>query len=65
MNINRGSIREALNRLEKEGFVTIIPRRGTMVSNMTAQEVKDIFKIRGSLNHLQLKNPFLESQGLS
>jgi len=65
MNINRGPIREALNRLEKEGFVTIIPRRGTMVSNMTAQEVKDIFKIRGSLNRLQLKNPCLESQGLS
>ncbi len=65
MNINRDPIREALNRLEKEGFITIIPRRGTMVSNMTAQEVKDIFKIRGSLNRLQLKNPCLESQGLS
>jgi len=49
MNINRGPIRETLNRLEKEGFVSIIPRRGTMVSNMTAQEVKDIFKIRGLL----------------
>jgi len=65
MNINRGPIREVLNRSEKEGFVTIIPRRGTMVSNMTAKEVKDIFKIRGYLNRLQLKNPCLESQGLS
>lgn len=59
MNISRGPIREALNRLEKEGFVTIIPRRGTMVSNMTAQEVKDIFKIRGLLE------PFAAKESLS
>jgi len=55
MNISRGPIREALNRLEKEGFVTIIPRRGTMVSNVTAQEVKDIFKIRGLLEPFAAK----------
>jgi DNA-binding GntR family transcriptional regulator len=59
MNISRGPIREALNRLEKEGFVTIIPRRGTMVSNVTAQEVKDIFKIRGLLE------PFADKESLS
>ncbi len=28
MHISRGTIREALNRLEKEGFVTIIPAEG-------------------------------------
>ncbi len=61
MNISRGPIREALNRLEKEGFVTIIPipHRGTMVSNVTAQEVKDIFKIRGLLE------PFAAKESLS
>jgi len=55
MHISRGPIREALNRLEKEGFVTIIPRRGTMVSNITAQEVKDISKIRELLEPLAAK----------
>ena len=59
MNTSRGPIREALNRLEKEGFVIIIPRRGTMVSNVTAQEVKDIFKIRGLLE------PFAAKESLS
>jgi len=59
MNTSRGPIRETLNRLEKEGFVTIIPRRGTMVSNVTAQEVKDIFKIRGLLE------PFAAKESLS
>lgn len=59
MHISRGTIREALNRLEKEGFVTIIPRRGTMVSNITAQEVKDISKIR------ELLEPFAAKESLS
>jgi len=59
MNISLGPIREILNRLEKEGFVTIIPCRGTMVSNMTAQEVKDIFKIRGLLE------PFAAKESIS
>jgi len=59
MHISRGPIREALNRLEKEGFVTIIPRRGTMVSNITAQEVKDISKIR------ELLEPFAAKESLS
>lgn len=55
MNISRGPIREALNRLEKEGFVTIIPHKGTMVSNITEQEVKDISKIRKVLEPLAAK----------
>jgi len=59
MHISRGPIREALNRLEKEGFVTIIPRRGTMVSNITAQEVKDISKVR------ELLEPFAAKESLS
>jgi len=56
MNMSRGPIREALNRLEKEGFVTIISRRGTVVSNITAQEVKDIFRIRKLLEPVAAKD---------
>ena len=55
MNISRGPIREALNRLEKEGFVNIIPYKGTMVSNITQQEVKDICRIRKVLEPLAAK----------
>jgi len=56
MKISRGPIREALNRIEREGFVTIIPNRGTMVSNIAAQEVKDIFKIRILLEPVAAKD---------
>jgi len=55
IHISRGPIREALNRLEKEGFVNIIPYKGTMVSNITQQEVKDISRIRKVLEPLAAK----------
>jgi DNA-binding GntR family transcriptional regulator len=46
MNTSRGPIREALIQLEKEGFVEIIPRKGAKVTNISIQEVKDIFEAR-------------------
>jgi len=55
MNISRAPIREALNRLEKEGFVTIIPRKGSEVSHITAQMIEDIFEIRETLEVLAIK----------
>ena len=55
MNISRAPIREAFNRLEKEGFVTVIPRKGATVSKITAQAIEDIFEIRGSLESLAVK----------
>jgi len=55
MNISRAPIREAFNRLEKEGFVTIIPRKGAAVSQITAQAIENIFEIRETLESLALK----------
>ena len=45
MNISRAPIREAFNRLEKEGFVTIIPRKGAAVSKITARSIEDILSL--------------------
>jgi DNA-binding GntR family transcriptional regulator len=55
MNISRAPIREAFNKLEKEGFVTIIPRKGAAVSEVTAQAIEDIFEIRETLESLAVK----------
>ena len=55
MNISRAPIREAFNRLEKEGFVTIIPRKGAAVSDITAPMIEDIFEIRETLESLAVK----------
>ncbi len=55
MSISRAPIREAFNRLEKEGFVTIIPRKGAAVSEITTQIIEDIFEIRENLESLAIK----------
>jgi DNA-binding GntR family transcriptional regulator len=47
--VSRGPVREALRILENEGLVTILPRRGAIVSKLSVSEVEDVFEIRAVL----------------
>jgi DNA-binding GntR family transcriptional regulator len=51
--VSRGPVREALRLLEKDGLVTILPRRGAQVTRLTTAEVREIFDIRAALNGLR------------
>ena len=51
--VSRGPVREALRLLEKDGLVTILPRRGAQVTRLTIAEVREIFDIRAALNGLR------------
>jgi DNA-binding GntR family transcriptional regulator len=51
--VSRGPVREALRILERDGLVTILPRRGALVTNLSIVEVKEIFDIRAMLNGLR------------
>jgi DNA-binding GntR family transcriptional regulator len=51
--VSRGPAREALRLLEKDGLITIIARRGAMVTKLSADEVREIFDIRAVLNGLR------------
>jgi len=51
--VSRGPVREALRRLEKDGLVTILPRRGAQVTKLSIPEVREIFDIRVALNGLR------------
>lgn len=53
-NVSRASVREALRILESRGFVHSVPRKGVSVSRLSAQEARDIFEIRSSLESLAL-----------
>lgn len=53
--VSRGPVREALRLLEKEGLVTILPRRGAVVTNLSIEEVRDIFEIRSVLFGLAMR----------
>jgi DNA-binding GntR family transcriptional regulator len=51
--VSRGPVREALRLLERDGLVTILPRRGAQITNLSSAEVKEIFDIRAALNGLR------------
>src|SRR3989304_10124904 len=42
-------VREALSDLEAEGLVTIFPHRGTIVTELSADDLVDIYDIRATL----------------
>ncbi len=52
LGISRTPIREALNRLAKEGLVNIYPQRGAFVVDFSAQDVEELFLIREKLEGL-------------
>lgn len=47
--VSRGPIRDALRILEREGLATILARRGTVVTELTTDEVREIFEVRAAL----------------
>ena len=46
---SRGPVREALRILEREGLVRIHPRRGARATQLSPQDVYDLFEIRACL----------------
>ncbi len=49
LHISRTPIREAIRMLESEGFVSIIPRRGTIVSEFSLEDLYEYFQIKACL----------------
>jgi len=47
--ISRTPIREAFRQLESEGFLTIVPRKGAVVSDIKEQDIRDFYEIKGIL----------------
>ncbi len=52
LGISRTPVREALTRLELEGFVKSSPRRGTIVCQIELDEIDEIYEIRAALECL-------------
>ncbi len=49
LGISRTPLREALLRLEIEGFVTILPRRGVLVRPLDLESIRKLYQIIGGL----------------
>lgn len=48
-SLGRTPVREALQRLAAQRLVTIIPRRGVMVSDINITDLREIFEVRAPL----------------
>jgi DNA-binding GntR family transcriptional regulator len=52
IGLSRQPVREAVRRLEAEGYLTSRPNRGAMVSVYTAEQLLEVFEIRTALECL-------------
>lgn len=52
LGVSRTPVREAIRKLELEGFVVMIPRRGTYVAGLSIKDINEVFEIRTALDVL-------------
>ncbi len=55
LGVSRTPIREAIRKLELEGLVLMIPRRGAEVAEITEKSLRDVLEVRGALEELAVE----------
>ena len=55
LGVSRTPIREAIRKLELEGLVIMIPRRGAEVAQITEKSLKDVLEVRRALDALSVE----------
>ena len=58
LNVSRTPVREAINKLEQEGWINIVPRKGMFVNNISIKEINDVFQVRSNLEPIILEMAF-------
>ncbi len=55
LGVSRTPIREAIRKLELEGLVVMIPRKGAQVAKITEKNLKDVLEVRRALDTLAVR----------
>ena len=55
LGVNRTPIREAIRKLELEGLVLMIPRKGAEVADITEKSLRDVLEVRKALEELAVQ----------
>ncbi len=55
LGVSRTPVREAIRKLELEGLVLMIPRRGAIVAEITVQDLEDVLEVRAALEELAVR----------
>jgi len=55
LGVSRTPIREAIRKLELEGLVLMIPRKGAEVAEITEKSLRDVLEVRQVLEHLAVR----------
>ena len=52
LGVSRTPVREAIRKLELEGLVVMIPRKGAEVARITERRLKEVLEVRCALEEL-------------
>ena len=52
MGVSRTPVREAIRKLELEGLVVMIPRKGAEVAHISGKNLRDVLEVRRALEEL-------------
>lgn len=52
MGVSRTPVREAIRKLELEGFAVMVPRKGAYVAGISVKDISEVFEIRAALEGL-------------
>ena len=55
LGVSRTPVREAIRKLELEGLVLMIPRKGAEVAEITRQDMEDVLEVRTALEELAVQ----------
>lgn len=55
LGVSRTPIREAIRKLELEGLVVMVPRKGAQVAQFTEKDIEDVLEVRAALEALAAK----------